>query len=79
MRQEGAATLLLIKRRFGPKHTETELRRMNFGAGFNGHDGCWVNDWDCGDPDCPMGPHDGQPEKLARIGLSFSVEASRHS
>jgi len=25
------------------------------------HGGCWINDWDCGDPDCTMARRDPGP------------------
>jgi hypothetical protein len=55
--------LEMVRAVFGPLHSERELNRMNMGSGFNGHDGCWVNDWSCG-PDCVMAEHDGQPERI---------------
>jgi hypothetical protein len=61
-------SLVVIRRCFGPRCTERELRRMNDRSDptFVQHAGCWVNDFDCGAPDCPMGRHDDAPELVVR-------------
>lgn len=37
--------------------------RARIGRDLGHHAGCWINDYDCGDPTCPMAHHDGRPEE----------------
>lgn len=53
---------------FGPVHTERELRRMNRCGVLGEHSGCWVNDYDCGHPECPLREHKGAPRAEEREG-----------
>ena len=62
--------VLVVKRRFGPRFEERERKRMNGRSdpAFMPHAGCWINEWDCGAPDCVMGLHGGEPELVDRAG-----------
>jgi hypothetical protein len=66
--------VLVVERRFGPRLSERELRRMNDRSdpALALHAGCWINDYDCGDPGCVMGLHGGEPELVDRQGREVS-------
>jgi hypothetical protein len=35
-------------------------KRKSLGM-YGHHSGCWINDYDCGEPDCVMARHSGKP------------------
>ncbi|MFH1568988.1 MAG: hypothetical protein ABIL09_13410, partial [Gemmatimonadota bacterium] len=47
------AVIKLYVWRFGYKLSEKERARAGR-DNVGGHAGCWINDYDCGAPDCPM-------------------------
>jgi hypothetical protein len=57
-------TVTIIRWRFGYKIADRRKRDSLGSEGVGGHGGCWINDYDCGAPDCPMARYDGKPETL---------------
>ena len=57
------ASIQVIRWRFGWK-VNPKKKRDHIGSNSGEHGGCWINDCDCGKPDCPMARFDGRPEVL---------------
>jgi hypothetical protein len=58
-----SAPIVLYRWRFGYKLSTKERARRGM-ANDGGHAGCWINEYDCGAPDCIMAKYDGKPEQL---------------
>lgn len=67
---------LVIHRRFGPRHSERERRRICGELGI--HAGCWINDYDCGEADCVMGEHEGAPLAIVIDGVAITDNEGRN-
>lgn len=53
----------IIHQRFGPLYSEHE-RHIWGSTNRTGHGGCWINDHDCGRPDCIMAELSGEPAEV---------------
>ena len=61
--------MTIIRVQFGPVLTERETKALNYADALGRHDGCWINDWDCGAPDCPMRRFGELPETIEIDGV----------
>ena len=61
--------MTIIRVQFGPVLTERETKALYYNGMLGPHSGCWINDYNCDAPDCPMRHYREIPEPLEVEGV----------